>query len=195
MQLAVITSKAERNAIVHGLPAWFVEGCMQEAKRAASNTLLKGMTIEQARDLMIQKFGQLGKKQADLERIMGKPKGGWSPMDVVDLKSTYEAIKAKEVTLEEVFATFDDDTPPKQKTAEPPGHTRRARESLTNEKPETRPETANSAMSCDDAIAALKEVESTADLDALLPALPVLENAVEKAALEAALANARKRIG
>ena len=107
---------------------------MEQARLAASKHLLRGTTIEDAREMMVSRFKALGKREQDLERIINKPKGGWSATDMVDLKATYEGIKTGEITLDEVFATFGDEPVPAPTKTQPstPTSADRARAKLAD---------------------------------------------------------------
>jgi hypothetical protein len=90
-------SKALRNVILAGLPAFLIKRYFQRAKElVAVSTKVPDI---------IRAFKSLGVQQEQLERHLELPVEKWMPEDVATLRGVYTAIKDGATTAEETFGT------------------------------------------------------------------------------------------
>jgi hypothetical protein len=102
-------SKAQRNAILAGMPAWLLDHAREEAKDAAERAI---RDLPSAIDKAVKFFEKSGVTLARLEARIGKPQAQWNKRDVVTLRVIANALKERNTTV-------DDEFPPEQPKQEP----------------------------------------------------------------------------
>lgn len=90
-------SKAQRNAINQGIPAWLKEKAMAAAKDAAVKRYAKDMP--KARADVKEYANGLGITDAELEAKIGTTIENWIPTDIVYIRSVFRSISKKETTI------------------------------------------------------------------------------------------------
>jgi len=201
MQFEANQSKAIRNVILRGVPAWLRDEAFRRAKESAGKLLLKGTSLPEARAKIVDWYRSIGKSQTDLERLRDRPMGSWTANDCVELKSTWTAIKVGDISVEEVFASFEDDTPAKPKQTGPtPADRARVQAQAQTEQPLAPVQETQQAMTAEQleqeygsAIAALGVCQSRDDLKDLQRSLPRGGTVEQKKALTEALKSANAR--
>lgn len=93
-------SKAQRNAILAGMPAWLLEKAREEAKAAAEQAI-KNLPDAIARACAF--FDKRGVALDRLEARIGKPQARWNKRDVVTLRVIANALKENNTSVEEEF--------------------------------------------------------------------------------------------
>lgn len=90
-----------REAIFAVLPPWFVE----QAKTLCSKTLENGGGVPLATRIgnAIEKFGELGVTEQQLEEKLGRQIKLWNARDAAQLAVTYKSLQRGELRLEEAF--------------------------------------------------------------------------------------------
>ena len=103
LQLNSAASKAARNVLNHGLPAWFTEPALRAAMDAAREDLLKGRSLEQAVRETLAYFAEMKITQAELEAQQDVPITLWVDLNILDLRDLARALKQGQTTIEAVF--------------------------------------------------------------------------------------------
>lgn len=102
-------SKAIRNAIEHGLPAWLVEDAMKAATDSAEK---KYDNVPEA----IQRFQRFARKakisDKQLEDKIGRPIAEWTKYDCVEMAAVFRAIQQQVTTIAEEFPVAEPEKPP-----------------------------------------------------------------------------------
>lgn len=100
-------SKAQRNVIVKGLPAWLVNRAMEKAKESAEANYRDKLpeSIERAKVA----WGKLGIAVGQLEKKLAKPSAAWTTSDCRTLVALHRGIISHETSLENEFPP---DAPP-----------------------------------------------------------------------------------
>jgi hypothetical protein len=91
-------SKAERNAILSGVPRWLVKAVMDRAKKIAAND------VQQRIGEVLQAFAQLGVTREMLEKRFDTPLERFDDDQRAAMKGLYNALRDREVSLAEAFA-------------------------------------------------------------------------------------------
>ena len=91
-------SKAERNAILSGVPRWLVKAVMDRAKKIAAND------VQQRIGEVLQAFAQLGVTREMLEKRFDAPLEHFDDDKRAAMKGLYNALRDREVSLAEAFA-------------------------------------------------------------------------------------------
>ena len=106
MQVQSAISKAIRTALLHSLPAWYVECAVQAAHDQAVTEELQGAPLEQVVAEAIAAFAMKLKPAVDraaLARRFGADPALWTVSDVVDARRLYQALKRGETTVAAEF--------------------------------------------------------------------------------------------
>lgn len=90
-------SKAERNAILAGLPDWLVQSYDRKARKLAADEVRQNLSR------MIEAFMEFGVTREKLEAYMEMPLERMTDEQLADLRGIYNSLKDKMVTPEEVF--------------------------------------------------------------------------------------------
>ncbi|MHC4715082.1 MAG: hypothetical protein ACYTAN_17710 [Planctomycetota bacterium] len=91
-------SKAERNAILAGLPDWLVQSYDNKARKLAADQVRQNVSK------MIEAFMEFGITRDKLEAYMETPLERMTDEQLADLRGIYNSLKDKMATVEEVFA-------------------------------------------------------------------------------------------
>ena len=97
-------SKAMRNAILEGLPDYFIATYLARARELAGGGKEDAPAQEKARLGAIEAFEKLGITLAQLEAYAEKPQARWTGADVADLRGVWTAIQDGQISVEEAFA-------------------------------------------------------------------------------------------
>ncbi len=98
-------SKAERNATLSGLPEYFKERIFEAAKKIAGSKDKGTKTVEERFATLFAQFERLGADKKTVEfYIAAKYPAGTDPdMILGGMRGIFNAIKAKETTISDVF--------------------------------------------------------------------------------------------
>ena len=98
-------SKAERNAVLSGLPEYFKERVFASAKKIAGSKDKATKTIEERFMVLFAQFEKLGADKKTVESyIKSRWTAGTDPDEVLGaMRGIFNAIKAKETTVADVF--------------------------------------------------------------------------------------------
>jgi len=93
-------SKAQRNAILAGMPLWLLDKAREQAKAAAEKAI---EDLPAAIEKAVAFFAKSGADLARLEARIGKPKGQWNKRDVVTLRVIANAVRERDTTIDDEF--------------------------------------------------------------------------------------------
>ena len=90
-----------REMVFAVLPAWFVE----DAKRRCLETIANANTDPMPKQVAdaLAAFSQMGVSAEQVVAKVGKPQADWTPMDLAQLRVTYDSIVAREIQRDEAF--------------------------------------------------------------------------------------------
>jgi hypothetical protein len=97
-------SKAIRNAIDKAIPSWLRDEAIEAAK---SNAARKYDPPEKHIPAVVDYAKGLGVTEAQLVARVGKPLVGWTPYDIVILRSAFKAIAKRESSVHSEFGDVD----------------------------------------------------------------------------------------
>lgn len=100
MSFGMGQSKAQRNAIIAGMPMWLLDKAREQAKAAAEKAI---KDLPAAIESAVKFFEKHGVDLARVELRLGKPKDRWNKRDVVTLRVVANAIKERNTTPDEEF--------------------------------------------------------------------------------------------
>lgn len=103
MQYDAQQSRAVRGVILRGLPAWLVAGAVEAARSAVSADQLGGLSIAQARALLVDKGAELGLEPARLAAFVGSPLEAWTQSECVELVAAIRAVRDGEAERDVLF--------------------------------------------------------------------------------------------
>lgn len=104
MQVQSALSKAVRTALVHALPAWYVDEAVKASKDVLKADYLKGLTVEEATLQVFHFFEGLKVEPQDIEDWLGAHRELWTVGDIVDLRKLGRRLKDGDTTVEAEFA-------------------------------------------------------------------------------------------
>lgn len=102
-------SKAQRNAIDKGFPAWLREKAIAASKDSAA---AKYADLTKWVPLFIQRFSEKGVSKAQMEKRVGKPADIWSSYDLLRFSLIAKAVQEGETTIGDEFPKPQEDAPP-----------------------------------------------------------------------------------
>lgn len=94
-------ARAVRECIFSILPSWFVEEAQERCRQTLENG--DGEPLEARVAKAVAAFRSLNVTQEQLETKLGRKKGAWTPGDVADLLTTFQAIRSGDVDRDEEF--------------------------------------------------------------------------------------------
>jgi hypothetical protein len=113
-------SKAIRNAILAGLPAYLVNGYDKKARQIVGGDLDKKAaptTVQSA----VKAFAKWAVTQEQLEQYVELKAADWTGTTIAELRGLYNAILDEQTSVEEVFGVESDEAPTTEKAiAAPP---------------------------------------------------------------------------
>lgn len=111
--IAATASKAKRNAILDGLPDWLVEDYYQTARRIAleEETKANAGSQESLAERIVKAFGGYSVTAEMIERRLGHPLDKLTDEEVLDLRGIMNALRDKEITVEEAFEPEPEELP------------------------------------------------------------------------------------
>ncbi len=101
-------SKAMRNAIVGGLPAYLVNKYVAKAQFLTVGDLKKPAEPEKI-EAVKKAFARYRVTEAQLEKYVDVPVADWKGREIADLRGLYNGLKDEQITVEEAFGQLDDD--------------------------------------------------------------------------------------
>jgi len=101
-------SKAMRNAIVGGLPAYLVNKYVAKAQFLTVGDLKKPAEPEKI-EAVKKAFARYRVTEAQLEKYVDAPVADWKGREIADLRGLYNGLKDEQITVEEAFGQLDDD--------------------------------------------------------------------------------------
>lgn len=120
MQLGSAASKAARSVLEHGLPSWFVDVAVEQAKAAAREDLLRGRTLEQAVKETLAYYADTHKvTQQELEALVEQPMALWVDLTILELRDLAKALKEGRTTVEATFGPVREKLAAQQQPAAP----------------------------------------------------------------------------
>jgi len=98
-------SKAQRNAVVKAMPGWLILKAISVAKESERRTI---ENLHESRAQVVGFFrDKYGISPDRIENSLGRYVDNWTKDDIVNLRSTYTAIKENRVTADEAFPPID----------------------------------------------------------------------------------------
>lgn len=124
-------SKAIRNAIDHGIPAWLVNEAMKAATDVADK---RYENVPESLDRFRRHAKKIGITEKQLEDKIGRPLKEWTKFDCVELASVFRAIQENVVTAADEF-------PPTETAVEEPPQQPESAVAPKDAKPEAKADT------------------------------------------------------
>lgn len=110
-------SKALRNAILAGLPAYLVNSFFKKAKTIVAGGKLEDRATQAEADKAIRAFAPYNVTAEQIEKNLELPRTQWTRESIATLRGLYTALKDGQTTVEEAFGTVA----PEEKAAPPTG--------------------------------------------------------------------------
>lgn len=118
MAFQIGQSKAIRNAVDKGMPAWLRDRAIEASKSAAA-TKYKDVQVHVPK--VVEWAKGLGVSEAQLVARVGRPLVGWTPYDIVYVRTIFKAISDRQTTALEEFPPLETpapSTPPAEEKAD-----------------------------------------------------------------------------
>ena len=103
MSIQAGVSKAMRNAVLQGLPAYYVNQYFKKAKKITAGGNLDETAKPEAVAKVVAVFARWNVTPEDLEAKLELPRNQWTNEEIGTLRGLWQAIKDKETTIEDEF--------------------------------------------------------------------------------------------